>query len=223
VAASLRYSRKKSGWLSRRGHGIPRSKDARLQNTSIAISGPIAGNQSGSKANPYSSQKNLRPAYYPFAISHVSMSVEGLLAETESAPMTEASSEPPDEVLVVAAIVGDLQAFDQLVLRYRAAVVRVATGIVGREHAEDVAQDAWLLAFKALPSIEEPRKFAAWLSAITRHRAMRFGESESNLRSRRVALDEVLIEKLEAVSPPLADRIEDRELLKDVNFFITKN
>lgn len=142
------------------------------------------------------------------------MSVEVLLEETESAPMAEASSEPPDEVLVVAAVFGDLQAFDQLVLRYRAAVTRVATGIVGREHAEDVAQDAWLLAFKALPSIEEPRKFAAWLSAITRHRAMRFGKSESKLRSRRIALDEVLIEKLEAMSPPLADRIEDRDLLK---------
>lgn len=142
------------------------------------------------------------------------MSVEGLLAETGSAPMAKASSEPPDEVLVVAAIFGDLQAFDQLMLRYRTAVARVATGIVGREHAEDVAQDAWLLAFKALPSIEEPRKFAAWLSAITRHRAMRFGKSESSLRSRRVALDEVLIEKLEAMSPPLAARIEDRELLE---------
>jgi RNA polymerase sigma-70 factor (ECF subfamily) len=140
------------------------------------------------------------------------MSVEGLLTEAHSAPMADAGSEPPDEVLVVAAIVGDLQAFDQLVLRYRAAVARVATSIVGHEHAEDVAQDAWLLAFKALPSIEEPRKFAAWLSAITRHRAMRFGKSESRLKSQRVALDDVLIEKLEALSKPLSAGIEDLEL-----------
>jgi RNA polymerase sigma-70 factor (ECF subfamily) len=88
----------------------------------------------------------------------------------------------------------------------------VAAGIVGREHAEDVAQDAWLLAFKALPSIEEPRKFAAWLAAITRHRAMRFGKSESRLRAQRVALDDVLIEKVEALSKPLTDRIENLEL-----------
>jgi RNA polymerase sigma-70 factor (ECF subfamily) len=140
------------------------------------------------------------------------MSLEGLLTEADSAPMADATSEPPDEVLVVAAIVGDLQAFDRLVLRYRAAVTRVAAGIVGREHAEDVAQDAWLLAFKALPGIEEPQNFAAWLSAITRHRAMRFGKSEGRLQSKRVALDEVLIEKLEALSPPPIERIEDREL-----------
>jgi len=145
------------------------------------------------------------------------MSVESLFKETDSASMADASSEPPDEVLVVAAIVGDLQAFDQLVLRYRAAVARVARGIVGREHAEDVAQDAWLLAFKALPTIEEPRKFAAWLSAITRHRAMRFGRSENKTQSRRVAFDEVLIEKVEALSQPVPERIEDQELKEAID------
>jgi RNA polymerase sigma-70 factor (ECF subfamily) len=140
------------------------------------------------------------------------MLVESLLKGTDGAPMADDGSESPDEVLVVAAIVGDLQAFDRLVLRYRAAVVRVAASIAGREYAEDVAQDAWLLAFKALPSIEEPRKFAAWLAAITRHRAMRFGKSESKLRAQRVALDDVLIEKVEALSKPATDRIEDLEL-----------
>ena len=93
--------------------------------------------------------------------------------------MGKASAGPPDEVLVVAAILGDLDAFDELASRYRAAVVRVAQAIVGRETAEDIAQDALLLAFKALPTIEEPKKFAAWLSAITRHRALRVGKRES--------------------------------------------
>ena len=53
------------------------------------------------------------------------MYLEDLLREAGSVPMADAGSEPPDEVLVVAAIVGDLKAFDQLVLRYRAAVMRV--------------------------------------------------------------------------------------------------
>src|SRR5713226_7131450 len=108
--------------------------------------------------------------------------------------MAKPGAEPPDEVLVVAAILGDLDAFDELALRYRAAVVRTAQSIVGRENAEDVAQDALLLAFKALPSIEEPRKFAAWLSAITRHRAFRFSKRESQHQRRNVELDEVLLE-----------------------------
>jgi RNA polymerase sigma-70 factor (ECF subfamily) len=126
--------------------------------------------------------------------------------------MAKASVDPPDEVLVVGAILGNLEAFDELVLRYRAAVVRTAQAIVGREHAEDVAQDALLLAFKALPSIEEPGKFAAWLSAITRHRAMRFGKRESGHQSRSVVMDEVLLEKLDALARPLVDRNGDDEL-----------
>ena len=119
--------------------------------------------------------------------------------------MAKPGAEPPDEVLVVASIIGDLDAFDLLATRYRAAVVRVAQAIVGREDAEDVAQDSLLLAFKALPSIEDPAKFAAWLSAITRHRAFRFGKRESAHKEGRVDLDEFLIEQVEALAHPLVN------------------
>lgn len=116
------------------------------------------------------------------------------------------TSESPDEVLVLAAILGNLEAFEQLVLRYRPAVVRLARTVVGADYAEDVAQDALLLAFKALPSIEEPRRFAAWLSAITRNRALRFSKSEDKHLSKRVALDEALLERIEALAKPAAIR-----------------
>ena len=119
--------------------------------------------------------------------------------------MAKPGAEPPDEVLVVASIIGDLDAFDLLATRYRAAAVRAAQAIVGREDAEDVAQDALLLAFKALPSIEDPAKFAAWLSAITRHRAFRFGKRESAHKEGRVDLDEFLIEQVEALAHPLVN------------------
>ena len=122
--------------------------------------------------------------------------------------------ESPDELLVVAAILGNLEAFEELVVRYRPAVVRLARTIVGVDHAEDVAQDSLLLAFKALPTIEDPRKFAAWLSAITRHRALRFSKSETAHMSKRVALDEVLLEKIEALAKPLRDRERDEEMIK---------
>lgn len=113
------------------------------------------------------------------------------------------ANESPDEVLVLAAILGNLEAFEQLVVRYRPAVVRLARSVVGADYAEDVAQDALLLAFKALPSIEEPRSFAAWLSAITRNRALRFSKSEDKHTSRRVALDEALLEKIDALAKPV--------------------
>src|SRR6185503_4530473 len=119
--------------------------------------------------------------------------------------MAKPGAEPPDEVLVVASIIGDLDAFDLLATRYRAAVVRVAASVAGREDAEDIAQDSLLLAFKALPSIEDPAKFAAWLSAITRHRAFRFGKRESAHKEGRVDLDEFLLEQVEALAYPLVN------------------
>jgi len=123
-------------------------------------------------------------------------------------------SESPDEVLVIAAILGNLEAFEELVVRYRPAVVRLARTIVGADHAEDVAQDSLLLAFKALPGIEEPRKFPAWLSAITRHRALRFSKSETAQMKKRVPLDEALLEKIEALAKPLAEKERDEEMIE---------
>jgi len=124
------------------------------------------------------------------------------------------SFESPDELLVMAAILGNLEAFEELVIRYRPAVVRLARMIVGADHAEDVAQESLLLAFKALPSIEQPKKFPAWLSAITRNRAMRFSKTEAALSNRRVALDEALLEKIGAITRPVADKERDEEMVK---------
>ena len=122
--------------------------------------------------------------------------------------------EGPDELLVVAAILGNLEAFEQLVVRYRPAVVRLARTVVGDAYAEDVAQESLLLAFKALPGIEEPRKFAAWLSAITRNRALRFSKSETALSKKRIPLDEALLEKIEALAKPVADKERDEAMIK---------
>src|SRR5437763_15969209 len=121
------------------------------------------------------------------------------------------SLEVPEEVLVVAAMLGDLSAFDELCARYRAAVVRAAQAIVGRADAEDVAQDALLIAFKALPTLEAPSRFAAWLGAITRHRAFRFTQRERVHKAGRVELDEALLEKLAALKIGRASCRERRE------------
>jgi RNA polymerase sigma-70 factor (ECF subfamily) len=70
-----------------------------------------------------------------------------------------------------------------------------------------------LLAFKALPSIEEPQKFAAWLGAITRNRALRYGKREHANRAARVEFDEALIAEVGALSRPFVfEREADDEL-----------
>ena len=117
----------------------------------------------------------------------------------------------PDEVLVMAAILGDITAFDTLVLRYRPAVVRVAQTIVGAELAEDVAQEALLTAFKALPTLEEPKKFPAWLHVITRHKAQRFSQRERSLNQKQAELDQLLLERSASLSRPMLNGRPDRQ------------
>ncbi|MBZ5500123.1 MAG: sigma-70 family RNA polymerase sigma factor [Acidobacteriia bacterium] len=113
--------------------------------------------------------------------------------------MTQADAGTPDEILVVAAILGDLAAFDVLARRYRSAVFRTARTIVPPEDADDVAQEALLLAFKALPSLEEPAKFPAWLHAITRRCALRYQDRSRAHHRGRVALDEAILQQVPAL------------------------
>lgn len=128
--------------------------------------------------------------------------------------MAQPKAETPDEVLVVAAILGDFEAFDVLVRRYRAAVVRTAQSIVAADDAEDVAQDALLLAFKALPSIDDPAKFAAWLMVITRHRALRLAKQAGKRQRNQMPLDTVLLEQVGALTEPLVHQQETSDALR---------
>ena len=110
-----------------------------------------------------------------------------LFLDVEGTPL----SEERDGVLAVAAALGNLDAFTELVSRYRRAAVRIAMGIVGPGAAEDVAQEALLLAFRALPDLDEPAHFAAWLQAITRNRALRWSKREQ--RAVLVEFDDALL------------------------------
>jgi RNA polymerase sigma-70 factor (ECF subfamily) len=75
---------------------------------------------------------------------------------------------------------GSREAYDELVCRFRGAVLMVAgQSLRSRQAAEDVAQEAFLLAFQGLPRLQDPTKFPGWLYAITRHRAQRVALRES--------------------------------------------
>ncbi|MFI5386663.1 MAG: RNA polymerase sigma factor [Fimbriimonadales bacterium] len=115
-----------------------------------------------------------------------------------------------EETLVIAAQAGDLAAFDILAQRYRQAAVTVARQTLPREVAEDAAQDSLLSAYKALPKLEDPRRFAAWFGAIVRHRARRLGRERSR---EPLALDEVIA----AYAPSIVARLHEDERSKQVH------
>ena len=108
-----------------------------------------------------------------------------------------------DSDLVLLALLGSLDAFDALVRRYRGAVVLTAEQTTGtRCGAEDVAQEVFLIAFKALPQLSDPAKFAGWLSAITRHRARRVARREGRHEPTEPSmLDRLILSHSDALSP----------------------
>ncbi|HMD02693.1 MAG TPA: sigma-70 family RNA polymerase sigma factor [Candidatus Baltobacteraceae bacterium] len=81
--------------------------------------------------------------------------------------------ERQDEALVSAARAGSSEAFDELVDRYRAPVVRLAYRLTrDPDEAKDIAQDAFLRAYRRLGSFHPDRPFARWLFVIARNASL---------------------------------------------------
>src|SRR6188508_3510573 len=78
-----------------------------------------------------------------------------------------------DEELVLLARQGDPDAFDQLVARHQSAVFRAALAALRvREDAEEVAQDAFIRAWRALDRFRGDSSFRTWILRIAWNRAI---------------------------------------------------
>jgi RNA polymerase sigma-70 factor (ECF subfamily) len=72
-----------------------------------------------------------------------------------------------DEELVARSMDGDVESFNQLVVRWERPIYALAYRVIGRdEDARDVAQETFLRAFRALPGFKGQAKFSSWLYRI---------------------------------------------------------
>jgi RNA polymerase sigma-70 factor (ECF subfamily) len=72
-----------------------------------------------------------------------------------------------DEDLVARSRGGDIDSFNQLVLRWERPIYALAYRVIGREEdARDVCQETFLRAFRALPAFKGHAKFSSWLYRI---------------------------------------------------------
>jgi len=72
-----------------------------------------------------------------------------------------------DEELVARAQGGDVESFNQLIVRWERPIYALAYRVIGREEdARDVCQDAFLRAYRALPGFKGQAKFSSWLYRI---------------------------------------------------------
>ena len=72
-----------------------------------------------------------------------------------------------DEELVARAQGGDIDSFNQLIVRWERPIYALAYRVIGKEEdARDVCQDAFLRAYRALPGFKGQAKFSSWLYRI---------------------------------------------------------
>jgi RNA polymerase sigma-70 factor (ECF subfamily) len=72
-----------------------------------------------------------------------------------------------DEELVARSRTGDMDSFNQLILRWERPIYALAYRVIGQEEdARDVAQETFLRAFRALPGFKGQAKFSSWIYRI---------------------------------------------------------
>jgi RNA polymerase sigma-70 factor (ECF subfamily) len=131
----------------------------------------------------------------------------GVIASIES----RLSQGPNIETLIESAKAGSADAFEQLARLFLRPAYSVALAIVRRpQDAEDVAQDALMLAFERLDSCREPARFAGWLMTIVRNQARNWLDK----RRLRDVLPEVPDESTVGVTESHEPRIQREKLLQ---------
>src|SRR5687768_14847091 len=78
------------------------------------------------------------------------------------------NSGPTDTEIIERTLAGDTRIFSELVKRYQNFVFTITLRYTpNREDAEEIAQDAFIKAFKSLASFRGESKFSTWLYTIT--------------------------------------------------------
>lgn len=81
--------------------------------------------------------------------------------------------QPGDDDLVSRTLAGEQDAFRQLVERHQRGVFGIVLQLVAdRSLAEDLAQEAFLKAYRALATFERGRRFSSWLFKIAHNTAI---------------------------------------------------
>ena len=119
-----------------------------------------------------------------------------------------------DTALVQASRGGDLAAFEQLVKRYDAKLLRIAQNVThNSEDAEEAVQEAFFKAYQKLDQFQGHAKFSTWLIRIT------LNESLMKLRKQRATLKQLVDNDVDADSDSerrqfdVADRAPNPEML----------
>ena len=125
------------------------------------------------------------------------------------------------ENIIARARRGDADAFERLVVAYRDQVFRLALRMCGSEaDADEVAQEAFLSAWKGLPNFRGDSQFSTWLYQLTSHAAIDLMRREK----RQIAAEDIT--EVSAPDPApgpqqQAERSEQRQAVRDAILQLT--
>jgi RNA polymerase sigma-70 factor (ECF subfamily) len=91
-----------------------------------------------------------------------------------------------EKALIADLISGDEKAFELIVSNYHNLMLSVSRAIVGEAFADEVVQDAWISAIKALPKFEGRSSLKTWLLNIVSNGA----KSRVKRENRTISLDD---------------------------------
>jgi RNA polymerase sigma factor (sigma-70 family) len=104
------------------------------------------------------------------------------------------NSGPTDKEIIERTLAGDTRIFSELVKRYQNFVFTITLRYTpNREDAEEIAQDAFIKAYKSLSSFRGESKFSTWLFTITTTSCLSF------LRKKKLDIRSLDNEKVMAV------------------------
>lgn len=90
------------------------------------------------------------------------------------------ATEQPDAVLATNAKDGDRQAFDQLVIRHKAQIYRIARHYIGNaSDALDIVQECFVATWLGLARYDTSRDFGAWLRTIALNKCRDFSRRQT--------------------------------------------
>ena len=112
------------------------------------------------------------------------------------------------ELLVVRSQIGERDALRQLIDCWHPRLSRYVGGMLSNTaNVEDVVQEIWISAFRSLPALREPSKFAPWIYTIARRSIM------DRLRAGYRSVESVDEEFDDGATDDLITGLEDRMLI----------
>jgi RNA polymerase sigma-70 factor (ECF subfamily) len=122
-----------------------------------------------------------------------------------------------DDELVERALRGDSTAFGELAFRHGPAVYRAALAALGSAaDAEDVMQEAFVLAFRKLQQFRHDASFKTWILTIAWRRALRWRHSPAHQLKRLVSLESQFSTDLVEYRPTPEQAAISGEIHRDV-------